>query len=389
MYKNKKIVAVIPARGGSKGIPRKNIKMIMGKPLIAWTIEQAKGSKYIDEVYVSTDDSEIKSISERFGAEIINRPENISGDTASTESALLHVSEALNEDYDIMALFQCTSPMRYSSQIDEAIEKMVGTKSDSLLTGYENDSFYWNNDGNSMNYDFLKRPRRQDKEWEFVENGSFYLTEKEILLTVKNRLGGKVSQYLMPKWMSFEIDEPFDFELIEILMKKKFLINQDDIDKKIKEIKMILFDVDGVFTNGLVTMSTSGDESLTFSRIDGKGIELLRERGYAIGVISSEDSTVVRKRMEKLKISEIHLGIKNKLEIYNQLKAKYNLDDSELCFCGDDVQDIQVMEKCGLKCCPLNAQLEVKNICDIKSDKIGGSGFVRDVADLILSWKSS
>ena len=93
--------------------------------------------------------------------------------------------------------------------------------------------------------------------------------------------------------------------------------------------------------------------------------------------------------MEKLKISEIHLGIKNKLEIYNQLKAKYNLDDSELCFCGDDVQDIQVMEKCGLKCCPLNAQLEVKNICDIKSDKIGGSGFVRDVADLILSWKSS
>lgn len=229
MYKNKKIIAIIPARGGSKGIPGKNIKDLNGKPLIAWTIKQVKESRYVDETYVSTDDIEISSISEKRGAKIINRPKSISGDTASTESALLHASAELNDDYDIMLLLQCTSPLRYASQIDEAIEKMINEQRDSLLTGYVNDSFYWDNDGNPLNYNFDSRPRRQDKDWEFVENGSFYLTKKKILLKRKNRLGGKVSQYIMPKWMSFEIDEPFDFELIKILMEKKYLNNQGEI----------------------------------------------------------------------------------------------------------------------------------------------------------------
>lgn len=383
MYKNKKIIAIIPARGDSKGIPKKNIKDLNGKPLISWTIKQAKESKYIDKICVSTDDIEISSISENCGAEIINRPRDISGDTASTESALLHASEELNGDYDIMLLLQCTSPLRHSSQIDEAIEKMFNEKSDSLLTGYSNDRFYWDNEGNSLNYDFNKRPRRQDKDWEFVENGSFYLTKKEILLKNKNRLGGKVSQYIMPRWMSFEIDEPFDFELIEILMKNKYT-QGDSFEDKLKAIKMILFDVDGVFTDGSVFLDAKGNETLKFSRIDGKGIELLRRKGYLLGVISSEKNTIVEKRMQKLKMLEIHLGIKDKLSIYNKIKSKYSLSDEEICFCGDDVQDIEILEKVGLRCCPSNSQEKVKDVCDFKSNKIGGSGFVRDVANLIL-----
>ncbi|MDA3781229.1 MAG: acylneuraminate cytidylyltransferase [Bacteroidales bacterium] len=383
MYKNKKIIAIIPARGGSKGIPQKNIKNLAGKPLIAWTIEQAKKSKYIDEVYVSTDSKGIEAISKDYGSEVISRPASISGDTASTESALLHASTYLKEDYDIMILFQCTSPLRYSKQIDGAIEKIFIEKSDSLLTGYENDRFYWDNKGNSLNYDFKKRPRRQDKDWEFVENGSFYIFKKESLLKNKNRLGGKVSQYIMPKWMSFEIDEPFDFELIEILMKKKFL-KEASFEKKLEKVKMILFDVDGVFTDGSVYLDKKGNESLKFSRIDGKGIELLRKKGFLLGVISSEKNKIVEKRMEKLQIKEVALGIKDKLAVYEYLKIKYKLEDSEICFCGDDIQDLPVIKICGVGCCPKNAQQAVIEICDFKSDKIGGSGFVRDVANLFL-----
>jgi CMP-N,N'-diacetyllegionaminic acid synthase len=221
MYKNKKIVLVIPARGGSKGIPKKNIKNLLGKPLIVWSIEQALGSEHIDEVYVSTDDEKISEISMEVGATIIDRPTRISGDTASTESALLHASEFLGHNYDVMILLQCTSPIRKSKQIDEALEQMFKEKADSLLSGYTNDRFLWK-DGESINYDYNNRPRRQDKEWEFVENGSIYIFKKKVLLENKNRLGGKVAQYEMPKWMSFEIDELFDFELIEYLMKKKF-----------------------------------------------------------------------------------------------------------------------------------------------------------------------
>ncbi|MFH1308559.1 MAG: acylneuraminate cytidylyltransferase family protein [Patescibacteria group bacterium] len=216
----KKIVAIIPARGGSKGIPKKNIKLLAGKPLIAWTIEQAKSSKYIEEIYVSTDDPVIAEISKLYGAKVIERPAEFATDAASSESVLLHFAEQV--DFDVLVFLHCTSPLRYPYQIDEAIGAFIKDGADSLLTGYTNDSFLWDGKGNSINYDFRNRPNRQDKEWEFVENGSFYITSKENLLRERNFLGGKIHHYLMPKWMSFEIDEPFDFELIEILMNKKY-----------------------------------------------------------------------------------------------------------------------------------------------------------------------
>ncbi len=121
-----------------------------------------------------------------------------------------------------MILLQCTSPLRTAKQIDDAVEQIIIEKSDSLLSGYVNDRFLWE-DGKPMNYDYKKRPRRQEKKWEFVENGSLYIFKKDILLKEKNILGGKISQFIMPKWMSFEIDEIFDFELVEFLMKNKYL----------------------------------------------------------------------------------------------------------------------------------------------------------------------
>lgn len=384
MYKNNKIIAVIPARGGSKGIPHKNIKMLLGKPLIGWSLAQVKNSKYIDEYFVSTDNNKIAKISEEFGAKIVKRPKRISGDNASTESALIHISQELNYNFDVMIVLQCTSPMRYPEQIDEAIEKMFKENADSLLTGSLNTVFFWDNNGSPLNYDYKKRPRRQDKNWEFVENGSFYIFKKHILLETGNRLGGKISQYLMPKWMSFEIDEPFDFELIKFLMRFKYLKNHE-LNDKISKIKLVLFDVDGVFTDGSVSLDSNGVESISFSRIDGKGVELLRNKNYFLGVISSENNHLVKKRMQKLKIENIHLGIKNKMGVYKRLKNKYDLIDEEICFCGDDVQDMPVLKKVGLSCCPQNGQNDVKDICDIVSEKNGGDGFVRDIANLFIT----
>ena len=227
MYKNKKIISIIPARGGSKGIPKKNIKQLFGKPLIVWTIKQALNSKYIDELYVSTDDEEIASISIKAGAKIIKRPKSISRDNTPTTPVLLHASEYLKNNYDIMMILQCTCPLRYTFQIDEAIKKFFKENADSLLTGYINERFYWDFNGNPLNYDYKNRPRRQEKEWEFIENGSFYIFKKDLFLRSKNFLGGKISQYIMPKWMSFDIDEPFDLELVNYLMKNKYTKSSD------------------------------------------------------------------------------------------------------------------------------------------------------------------
>ena len=215
------IISIIPARGGSKGIPKKNLKLLKGKPLIAHSIEQSLKSKLIDLTYVSTEDQNIKEVSLSYGAKVIDRPEEFATDEASTESVLLHAAYFLIYKFDYLVLLQPTSPLRYPKQIDESIELIIKEKGDSLLSVYKNDSFMWSKDGKSINYDYRDRPRRQDKEWEFIENGSVYITKRDILLSEKNRLGGRIIMYEMPKWMSFEIDEEIDFEIIEYLIKSK------------------------------------------------------------------------------------------------------------------------------------------------------------------------
>ncbi len=216
-----KIISIIPARGGSKRIPRKNLKILNGKPLLAYSIEHSIKSKKIYETYVSTEDSEIKKVAYEFGAKVINRPPEFATDKASTESVLLHAIEYLKNDLDYIVLLQPTSPIRYPALIDEAIELILNENGDSLLSVRLCDSFFWDKNGNSLNYDYKNRPLSQDKVWEYVENGSIYITKKEILLKERNRLGGKIITYVMSKWMSFEIDEQFDFDLIEWLMSKK------------------------------------------------------------------------------------------------------------------------------------------------------------------------
>jgi len=380
-----RIISIIPARGGSKGILRKNTKFLYNKPLIAYSIEQSLNSKLIDDTFVSTEDDEIKMISMKYGAKVINRPLELATDTSSTESVLLHASKELNNNFDYMVLLQPTSPIRYPKQIDEAIELIQKENTDSLLSVYKNESFLWNKKGQSLNYDFKNRPRRQDKDWELVENGSIYITKKEILLKEKNRLGGKILTYLMPRWMSFEIDEQFDFELVEYLLKTKYReLNLDYYKKIIKDLKLIIFDVDGVFTDGSVYLDNKNNESLRFSRIDGKGIELLCKKGFDLAVITSENSEIVKLRMEKLKIRDIFIGIKDKIKIYNELKKKYRLEDKNICFLGDDIQDLNILKIVGFSCCPINAQRVVKENSVYNSPFKGGEGFVRDVCNLIL-----
>ena len=380
-----RIISIIPARGGSKGILRKNIKFLYNKPLIAYSIEQSLKSKLIDDTFVSTEDDEIKTISMKYGAKIINRPPELATDTASTESVLLHASEVLNNNFSYMVLLQPTSPIRYPKQIDEAIELIISQKGDSLLSVFENNSFLWAKNGTSINFNYKNRPRRQDKDWELVENGSFYITRKEILLKEKNRLGGKILMYLMPRWMSVEIDEQFDFELVEYLLKTKYReLNLDYYKKIIKDLKLIIFDVDGVFTDGSVYLDNKNNEFLRFSRIDGKGIELLRKKGFDLAVITSENSEIVKSRMEKLKIKDIFINIKDKIKIYNELKEKYKLEDKNICFLGDDIQDLNILKIVGFSCCPINAQRVVKENSIYISPFRGGEGFVRDVCNLIL-----
>lgn len=152
----------------------------------------------------------------------------------------------------------------------------------------------------------------------------------------------------------------------------------------LEKINMVIFDIDGVFTDGSVFVDSNGNEILRFSRIDGKGIEMIHQAGIVTAVISSENSEISRKRMEKLNIQEIHLGIKDKLTKFSELISKYSFLDKEICYCGDDIQDIPVLRRVGLSCCPKNAQQSVKEVCHYSSELEGGKGFVREVCNRLL-----
>jgi len=228
MESNKKILAIIPARGGSKRIPKKNVRFLFGKPLIAYTIEYALKSQLIDKVVVSTDDEEIMKISKDYGAGIIKRPKEIAGDEASVQLAIEHTLDYLaeNENYkpDAVVLLQPTSPLRNNLHIDEAISKFLEDKYDSLLSVCPFPTFLWkakDNNAVPVNYDFRNRPRTQDKEPDFKETGAIYVTSCDIITKEHNVLGGKIGLYVISEQDSIDIDSEDDFSLCENILQNK------------------------------------------------------------------------------------------------------------------------------------------------------------------------
>lgn len=224
-----KIIAIIPARGGSKGIKNKNIISFCGKPLIAHTIEQVKNCSFVDDIYVTSDSKEILEISEKFGAKTIQRPSEISDDFSTSESALIHaIKQIPGEEEKIIIFLQATSPLRSSEDIQRAIIKFKQTNSDSLFSAVDaGDMCIWKNNDklSSVTYNYDNRKRRQDFNSYVIENGSFYITKSSFLINNNNRLSGKISFYIMEKWKVHEIDDIDDLQLCEYLFKNKLQNN--------------------------------------------------------------------------------------------------------------------------------------------------------------------
>ena len=202
-------LALIPARGGSKGIPRKNIRMIGGKPLIAWTIEAALSSKLIDRCVVSTEDTEIAEVAKQFGAEVLDRPIELATDVASTDDVMQHALEAFPET-SIVVLLQCTSPIRDHDLIDRAIQRFIGTDADSLATGF---TCKYKEYG-------TKSTRRQDYAGFFYDDGNIYINRADMVRR-GDRFGQKLERMEIDREQSIDIDEPFDFWLAEKILERR------------------------------------------------------------------------------------------------------------------------------------------------------------------------
>ena len=229
-----KVVAVIPARGGSKGIPRKNIKSLAGKPLLAYSVELALQSACVSRVVVSTEDEQIGQIAAACGAEVIPRPPQLAQDDSPTEPVLLQVLQHLEQQQgyraDWMVLLQPTSPLREKDDLEKAWALLRRENADSLLSVCVAHDFLWREQPGSsrvapINYDYRQRPRRQQMR-QYRENGSIYITRRELLLKERCRLGGKIVAYAMAPENSLELDTAWDWWLAEQLIKfRKVKIN--------------------------------------------------------------------------------------------------------------------------------------------------------------------
>ena len=382
-----RIITVIPARGGSKRIPSKNLMPIGGLPLIAHSIRHALGSQHVSEVWVSTDDERIASVAMSHGAQVIKRPGDISGDTASSESALLHALDALKErgraDPGLLVFLQCTSPLRRVNDIDRAIETLVAQQADSLFSAREFNRLIWaqkDEEYYSLNYNFHKRQREQEMAEQWQENGSIYVLKPEILRQNNNRMGGRIALYEMEYWSGFQIDTPEDVELIEWLMQRPEYSPPSSLPQK---IELIVFDFDGVMTDNTVLVDEHGNEQVRCNRGDGWGLARLREKGIPLFVLSTECHPVVSARCRKLHI-EYHQGCSDKAAFLRQHMQAHNIEPSHVIYVGNDVNDLSCLQMVGCPVVVNDAHPDVKAVARRVLTQDGGKGAVRELCDLVL-----
>ncbi len=381
------VLALIPARGGSKSLPRKNVLPLGGVPLIAHTIRAAQAASLVTRVAVSTEDSEIASIARRFGASVVDRPAALASDEASSESALLHALDQLDmvEGYrpDILCFLQCTSPLTAPEDIDNVLNTMIAADAETALAVTRFHYFVWCQDsaGNAIgvNHDKAMRLRRQDRHPEFLETGAVYAMVADGFRAARHRFFGRTVLHEMPASRVLEIDEPEDF----MLAAERLEITNTATSKLPSRVEGLVFDFDGVFTDDLVLVDEHGVEAVRCSRRDGMGIEMLRDAGLPMIVLSKERNPVVARRCEKLRL-EYRQGQDSKLGALTNWIGEWGLDTEHVIYVGNDVNDLECMAAVGCAVAPADGHPKALSAASLVLRSGGGKGAVRELADMIL-----
>ena len=385
-----KIICVIPARGGSKGIPNKNLQLVGGLPLIARSVLASVACKAIVKTYVSSDSDRILKIGEQYGASTIKRDINISGDENSTEDVLLHCLEFLKKEGtepEILVYLQCTSPFTTAKDIDKVIKSLLDNNDvDCVFSAMKDHSFLWkiSDQGfakgvNHASYE--QRLRRQDLQTvTYRENGAVYAIRVPVLLKSKNRFGYKALPVVAAEVLPFEIDKVNELHMAQVMNR---LFPTPAINNNFYNIKLVVMDFDGVHTNDLAFLSQDGVESVQVSRADGLGCGLLKEAGYKLLILTREENPVVIKRAEKLGV-EIINGVKDKLSVLKQFCNKNELEQKHVAYIGNDINDLDCLKWAGLSVIPADANINLLKYGFTILDSSGGKGAIRELAEILI-----
>ena len=381
---------IILARGGSRGVPRKNVLPVGGVSLIGRSVRAGRAASGVDGVWVSTDDAEIAAEARAHGAEVIDRPAEISDATASSEAGWLHALPIIRETLpglNRLVFLQCTSPFTTGADIDGCLSAMEENHADCALSVVEDHSFLWGFDGSGLgtglNHDAQKpRQRRQDLPPQYRESGAIYTARADAFERVGRRFCGPVALYPVDH-PPVEIDTPADLELCRLIAAAR---PGDGIEPaRLRAVRAVVMDFDGVLTDDLVHVREDGTEGVTASRSDGMGLERLRSRtDLALAILSKERNPVVTARAKKLKL-EVAQSVDDKVAALEGWLAEKGLSWADLLYVGNDVNDLGPMERAGLAACPADARPEARALAHWVLPAPGGRGAIRAMAEALLA----
>ena len=382
-------LVIIPARSGSKGIPDKNIRPFCGIPLVVRTIQSAQKAHTVSDILISTDSPAYAKICMEAGADVVMRPLELSGDTASSESALLHALDHFLAQGkampDWLIFLQCTSPFTRPCDIDDLVKRVATTRADTGFTAVCSHRFLWREQENTgaigVNHDKSFRLRRQDREPEFMENGAVYVMRTVGFLEHKHRFFGKTVIHEVPEHHAFEIDSLADWEIAEAI-HKKFESSEPHLLLP-ERPGLIVFDFDGVFTDNRVIVSEDGKESVLCDRGDGMALEWLRETGIPSMILSKERNPVVEARARKVK-TEVFQAVDGKADFLRAWCVSHAIDLRSVIYVGNDLNDLECIRLVGCGVAVADAVPEVLASARLVLEKSGGRGAIRELIHLVL-----
>lgn len=380
-----RVVAVIPARGGSKGIPEKNLALVGGVPLVVRAVRTALAARSIEAVFVSTDEPAIAVAAAEAGASVIERPAELATDTATSECALLHALEAIEAGgppVDILVFIQATSPFVRNTDLDAGVEAVRDGYADVVFAAFQTYAFLWR-DGDAgacgVNHDHSFRPRRQDREPHYQETGAFYIMRAAGFRKAGFRFFGTVRHQEVPEEWAIEIDTAAELERAQLLA----LHFPGAARPNLSDVRAVVTDFDGVHTDDRAYLTDEGGEAVAVHRGDGLGVAALKCAGLPVLILSKERHPVVSRRAEKLGV-EVLQGIDDKATTLIDWATKKGIRLAQVAYLGNDVNDLSALELAGWPVAVADAHPDVLRAARLVLTRRGGHGAVREIADLVL-----
>lgn len=382
------VLAVIPARGGSKGVPAKNLAPVAGRPLVARAVRACLDAPLVTHVAVSTDDPGIAAAARAAGAEVVTRPPAIAGDTATSESAVLHALDAHEaahgDPVDVVLLVQCTSPFLTPEDVQGVAAAVARDGADSAVTVAPFHGFVWREDtdsasGAGVNHDSAHRPRRQDRPQDFLETGAAYAMAAAGFRAAGHRFFGRTALVRTDPARVLEVDDPHDLaraRALAPLLDAAPLPTRADVDA-------VVLDFDGTQTDDRVLIDAEGREFVGVHRGDGLGVARLRAAGLKLLILSTEENPVVAARARKLRIPVLH-GIDRKDAALKQWCDEQGLAPERVLYAGNDVNDLPCFHLVGWPVAVASAHGSVRAAARAVTATPGGEGAVREIAGWLL-----